>query len=146
MNGWRENRQLPYTPRQMFDLVADVERYPEFLPWIVALRVQERNAQNIIADMIVRFGILRETFTSHVSLTPYRHIQVQYLNGPLRSLNTDWFFNDDEAGGCHLHFAVSFEFKSQALERLARATLGGGARRIAEAFEKRAETLYAGNL
>src|SRR6201989_2691090 len=94
-----EERVLPYTPQQLFALVADIERYPEFLPWCIGARIREREPNLIVADLIIGFRMVRERFTSRVSLAPPQRIDVAYAEGPFRYLNNHWSFSPDR-GGC----------------------------------------------
>src|SRR5687767_6407296 len=111
-----ETRHLPYSPEQMFDLVADVARYGEFLPWVSAIRVRSSTETEMVADMIVGFKGLRESFTSKVQKERPDHIRVDYLDGPLKYLNNDWRFRPDGQGGCYVDFCVDFQFKSRMFE------------------------------
>lgn len=133
---------LPYTPAQMFDLVADVRRYPEFLPWVVALRVRDDSATATVADMIVGFKGLRESFTSKVEKERPHRIQVEYIDGPLKYLRNDWRFEPDGQGGCRVTFCVDFQFKNRLFERLAGQVFDAALRRMIGAFEARAHKLY----
>ena len=137
-----ETRALPYTPEQMFDLVADVPRYPEFLPWVSAIRVRADSATEMVADMIVGFKGLRETFTSRVKKDRAVAIHVDYVDGPLRYLSNDWRFRPAEGGGCLIDFAVDFEFKSRMFEMLAGQVFDRALRKMIGAFEERAAALY----
>ena len=137
-----ETRRLPYTPEQMFDLVADVRRYPEFLPWVSAMRVRKETDAEALADMIVGFKGLRETFTSKVAKTRPERIHVEYVDGPLRYLHNDWRFRPDGEGGCHVDFSVDFAFKNRMFEMLAGQVFGLALRRMIGAFEERASVLY----
>jgi coenzyme Q-binding protein COQ10 len=136
-----EERVLPYTPEQLFALVADIERYPEFLPWCVGARIRERRADLIVADLIIGFRMFRERFTSRVSLDPPRRIDVAYAEGPFRYLNNHWTFTPDPEG-CRVAFFVDFEFKSRLLQRLIEVLFSEAVRRMVGAFEKRARDLY----
>jgi coenzyme Q-binding protein COQ10 len=138
-----EERVLPYTPEQLFALVADIERYPEFLPWCVGARIKERRADLIVADLIIGFRMFRERFTSRVSLDPPRRIDVAYAEGPFRYLNNHWTFAPD-AEGCRVGFFVDFEFKSRLLQRLIEVLFSEAVRRMVGAFERRASELYGG--
>ncbi len=136
-----EQRVLPYTPQQLFDLVADIERYPEFLPWCVAARIKERGEDLVVADLIIGFKMFRERFTSRVALDPPRQIDVTYAEGPFRHFNNHWKFipvND----GCRIDFFVEFEFKSRLMQRVIEVLFGEAVRRMVGAFEKRARDLY----
>jgi coenzyme Q-binding protein COQ10 len=136
-----EVRHLPYSAEQMFDLVADVKRYPEFLPWVVAMRVRRDTPTEALADMIVGFKGLRETFTSRVSKTRPTAITVEYLDGPLKYLRNAWKFVPEE-GGCAVDFCVDFAFKNRVFEALAGQVFGTALRRMIGAFETRAAELY----
>lgn len=136
-----ETRFLPYPAEAMFDLVADIGRYPEFLPWVQATRVTARDGAGLTADMVVGFRMVRERFTSRVTLDRPRTIHVDYVSGPLKYLKNDWRF-EPAAGGCTVHFAVDFEFASKLFERLAGVFFGEAFRRMVASFEKRAGELY----
>lgn len=137
-----ETRRLPYTPEQMFDLVADVGRYGEFLPWVSAVRVRSNSETQMVADLIVGFKGLRETFTSRVSKQRPGHIRVDYLDGPLKYLNNDWKFRSDGVGGVLIDFCVDFQFKSRVFEMLAGQVFDRALRMMINAFEERAARLY----
>ncbi|WP_294272582.1 type II toxin-antitoxin system RatA family toxin [Sphingomonas yabuuchiae] len=139
-----ETRHLPYTPEQMFDLVADVARYPEFLPWVSAMRVRSDTPTDTVADMIVGFKGLRETFTSRVTKDRPGSIDVEYLDGPLKYLRNNWRFRPEEQG-CAVDFTVDFAFKNRVFEMLAGQVFGTALRRMIGAFEDRAARLYGSN-
>ena len=136
-----ERRFLPYTQEQLFDLVADVERYPEFLPWCVGARVRSREGDVLTADLIIGFKMIRERFTSRVELNGPDRIDVAYTHGPLRYLNNHWIF-EPAPGGCVIDFYVDFEFRSALLQRLIGALFNEAVRRMVGAFETRARQLY----
>ncbi len=138
-----ETRALPYSPEQMFDLVADVARYPEFLPWVSAIRVRSGNETDMVADMIVGFKGLRETFTSRVTKQRPDHVHVDYVDGPLKHLSNDWRFRPDGAGGVLIDFEVDFAFKNRLFEMLAGQMFDAALRKMIGAFEARAAVLYA---
>jgi coenzyme Q-binding protein COQ10 len=137
-----ETRALPYTPEQMFDLVADVGRYSEFLPWVSAVRVRSNSDTQMVADLIVGFKGLRESFTSRVEKQRPGHIRVDYLEGPLKHLNNDWKFRSDGKGGCLVDFCVDFAFKNRVFEMLAGQVFDRALRKMINAFEERAARLY----
>lgn len=137
-----ETRQLPWTPQEMFDLVADVKRYPEFLPWVVAVRPRQQEESLSVWDMSVGFKSLRESFTSRVQLHRPDHIDVDYISGPLKHLRNDWYFHPGDIGGTRLEFHVDFEFKSKIFERLAGAFFHEAFKRMVASFEARALKLY----
>ena len=142
MPGIRETRRLPYSCEQMYDLVADVGRYAEFLPWVVAVRVKSDSESEMIADLLVGFKAIREKFTSRVQKHRPDHINVHYIDGPLRDLNNSWNFRPVEGGGCEVDFAVDFTFRNPVFEALAGQYFDRAFRRMVEAFEKRAAELY----
>ncbi len=137
-----ETRHLPYSPEQMFDLVADVARYGEFLPWVSAIRVRSASETEMVADMIVGFKGLRESFTSKVQKERPGHIRVDYLDGPLKYLNNDWNFRPDGQGGTLVEFCVDFQFKNRVFEMLAGQVFDRALRKMIGAFEDRAAALY----
>ena len=139
-----ETRHLPYTPEQMYDLVADVRRYPEFLPWVTAMRVRSDTATETLADMIVGFKGLRETFTSRVQKARAEAITVDYIDGPLKYLRNEWRFRREEQG-CAVDFSVDFAFKNRMFEMLAGQVFGQALRKMIGAFETRAAVLYGNN-
>jgi coenzyme Q-binding protein COQ10 len=136
-----ETRYLPYTPEQLFDLVADVERYDEFLPWVVAVRVRSSSETETVADLVVGFNAFKERFTSRVVKERPQRICVDYVEGPLKFLHNEWEF-EPEDGGTRLHFAVDFAFKSRLFETLAGSMFDRALRRMTDAFEQRAAALY----
>ncbi|MBX9796418.1 type II toxin-antitoxin system RatA family toxin [Sphingomonas sp.] len=138
-----ETRALPYAPEQMYQLVADVARYPEFLPWVSAIRVRSDSETLMVADMIVGFKGLRETFTSRVTKQRPGAIHVDYLDGPLKYLKNDWSFRADGQGGCLVDFSVDFAFKNRVFEMLAGQVFDRALRKMIGAFEARAAALYA---
>ena len=139
-----EKRRLPYRPEQMYELVAGVDRYPEFLPWCKAARITRREGNAFYADLVVAFKVFRERFSSKVTLHPTSLIDVEYINGPFRYLNNHWKFDPDpETGGCIVDFYVDFEFKSKILQNLIGLLFNEAVQRMVAAFEARAEKLYA---
>ncbi|MEG3086331.1 type II toxin-antitoxin system RatA family toxin [Sphingomonas sp. PB4P5] len=138
-----ETRRLPYSCEQMFDLVADVGRYAEFLPWVTAIRVRSNSETEMLADMIVGFKGLRETFTSKVEKQRPSHLSVDYIDGPLKYLRNDWTFRPDGEHGCFVDFTVDFAFKNRVFEMLAGQVFGSALRKMIGAFEERAAVLYA---
>ncbi|MDB5696388.1 MAG: cyclase [Sphingomonas bacterium] len=141
MPSHHETRHLPYTAEQMFDLVADVKRYPEFLPWVIAMRVRHDTPTETLADMIVGFKGLRESFTSRVDKKRAERICVDYIDGPLKYLRNEWRFQP-EGQGCAVDFTVDFQFKNRVFEMLAGQVFGTALRRMIGAFETRATVLY----
>jgi len=148
MPSFRTTRRVPFTPHQMFDLVADVERYPEFMPLCEALTVRSRerngDGQVLIADMTVGYKAIRETFTSRVTLEP-AHFAVLAQGtpdsrGPFRKLENRWEFRT-APGGCDVDFFIAYEFKSMMLQMLVGALFDRAFRRYTRAFEERAQAV-----
>ena len=142
MPGIRETRTLPYSAEQMFDLVADVARYPEFLPWVVATRVRSDDGHEMVADMLVGFKALREKFTSRVLKDRPGRLEVIYIDGPMRDLDNVWHFRSRPDGGCELDFCVEFTFKNKMFEMLAGSYFDRAFHKMVAAFEARADELY----
>ena len=137
-----EKRRLPYRPDQMFDLVAGVDRYPEFLPWCKAARITRREGEDVFyADLVVAFKMFRERFSSKVTLHPKELIDVEYINGPFRYLNNHWKF-EPHPEGCIVDFYVDFEFRSRILQNLIGLLFNEAVHRMVGAFEARARKLY----
>jgi coenzyme Q-binding protein COQ10 len=143
--GIREVRHLPYSAEQMFALVADVGRYHEFLPWVVAARVRSDSDSEMIADLLVGFKSLREKFTSKVLKHHPDRIEVIYLDGPMRDLDNVWTFTPLPEGGCEVDFHVEFTFRNAMFEALAGQYFDRAFRRMVTAFEERADKLYGSN-
>ncbi len=144
MPGISETRQMPYSAEQMFELVADVARYAEFLPWVVGTRVRSDSETEMTADLLVGFNALRETFTSRVEKERPSEIRVHYLDGPMRDLDNVWKFQDTP-DGCEVDFAVSFTFRNAVFEALAGQYFERAFRKMVAAFETRANELYGSN-
>ena len=132
---------LRHSPEQLFDMVADVRRYPEFLPWCVAARVVSRTDDELIADLTIGFKVFRETFRSRVTLERPDHVHVEYLTGPFRYLNNHWRFHP-VTEGTQVDFFVDFEFKSRLLQAVIGTVFNEAVRLMVRAFERRATVLY----
>jgi len=138
-----EQRVLPHTAEQLFDLVADVGSYPEFLPWCVAARVMSQSEAELRAELAIGFKGIRERFVSRVALDrPNLRIDVAYEKGPFKYLDNHWRFESREGGKCLLDFHVDFEFRSRILEMLMGKLFDEAVRRMVRAFEQRADALY----
>lgn len=145
MPGIHEVHSLPYSAEQMYDLVADVARYPEFLPWVVATRIRSNSETEMQADMLVGFKSIREKFTSLVKKDRPREIIVHYVDGPLRDLDNRWQFRPLDEGKCEIDFCVDFAFRNKVFEALAGQYFDSAFRRMVAAFEARAHELYGNN-
>ena len=137
-----ETKHLPYSPEQLFDLVADVRRYDEFLPWVVAVRVRSSSPTETVADLVVGFNAFKERFTSRVVKERPNKILVDYVEGPLKYLHNEWRFEPTADGGTNLCFSVDFAFRSRIFEALAGQMFDRALRRMTRAFEERAAALY----
>ena len=136
-----EQRFLPYAPEKLYDLVADIERYPEFLPWCVGARVLRREDRVIFADLMIGFKMIRETFTSKVTLTPSDRVDVDYQKGPFKHLKNHWEFKS-HPDGCLINFYIDFEFRSRLLRNLIEPLFNEAVRRMVSAFDARARSVY----
>lgn len=146
MPKFEATRHVAHSPDEMFALVADVERYPEFLPLCEALSVQSRRERDgktlLVASMSVGYKAIRETFTTQVLLKPQeRAIDVKYIDGPFKYLSNVWEFEEDGAG-CLVRFFIDYEFKSRLLSAVMGSMFDRAFRMFAEAFEKRADAIY----
>ena len=143
-----ENRHMPYSARQMYELVADVQRYPEFLPWNSAARIRRRTerpdgATVLEADLVISFKVFREKFGSRATLWPAENrLDIEYLDGPFKYLKSWWRFVDAPGGGCEAEFPVDFEFRNAILQKVIGVVFDEAMRRIVRAFEERAKVLY----
>lgn len=138
-----EQRVLPHQPRQMYELVADIGRYPEFLPWCVGARILTQSDEQVTADLLIGFRMFRERFRSRVDLDDEGlKIDVAYVEGPMRYLENHWHFRP-HPDGCRVDFHVDFEFRSLLLRKAIEPLFHEAVRRMVAAFEKRANELYA---
>ncbi|MEY4966654.1 MAG: hypothetical protein RL274_2237 [Pseudomonadota bacterium] len=141
MISHRETRIVPYPAELMYAVVSDVEKYPEFLPWVVALRVLSRGENCMTAEMAVGYGALRERYTSDVTLDPAQHrVDVTQIKGPFKTLENHWRFTSTDAG-CEIEFSIQFEFKSRLLHSVAGAKFEKAMLKMSDAFEARAKTI-----
>lgn len=152
MTAHSERRRVPYSPTQMFDLVADVESYPEFIPWISGARVRKKSetaqaGETFEADLVISFKVFRESYTSLVTTFPAKddgiaRIDVEAISGPFNKLITRYAFHPAGNGACEMAFDVDFAFRSRLMQRAAGAAFDIAMRRVAGAFEERAKVLY----
>lgn len=142
MPSFQTRRTFPYSPLQLTELVADVRRYPDFLPWCKGARVYNRKPETFDADLIIGFKMFQETFTSRVSVKPGHQIAIDYLKGPLKRLDNLWTFKALEDGGTEIHFEVDFEFKNRLLQSMIGDVFAKATDKMMQAFEDRADALY----
>ncbi|GAB4518075.1 MAG: type II toxin-antitoxin system RatA family toxin [Parvularculaceae bacterium] len=150
MTTHSEKKIVPYSPEQMFALVADIRKYPEFIPWCVGMRVRSDDvadgAGRLVADMAVRFKVFREKFTSQVDLdAAAKRIHVQYLDGPFRYLNNVWSFIENPDGSCTIDFYIDFEFKNPLLQMAMSSMFDKAVDKMVAAFVTRAYAVYGGS-
>ena len=138
-----EERTLPYSCEELYSLVADVEKYPQFLPWCVACRITDNKETEIYADLVIGYKMMREKFSSRVSLDPHKKIHVEYLSGPMKYLSNYWrFYPVDDGKSCKIDFYVDFEFKNAFLQKTINLFFHEAVKRMVNAFEERAKELY----
>ncbi|SCA55069.1 Oligoketide cyclase/lipid transport protein [Candidatus Terasakiella magnetica] len=137
-----EIKKSPFSAAQMYALVADMAKYPEFLPWCVATRVRSLEGNHMVADMVIGFKMIREKYTSEVTLDQDKEVKIVYKNGPFKYLHSHWKFEDEADGGCTIDFFVDFEFRSALLQKLMGAVFNEAVQLMIGAFEKRALELY----
>ncbi|MEM8957661.1 MAG: type II toxin-antitoxin system RatA family toxin [Pseudomonadota bacterium] len=142
-----ERRVLPYSAQQMYDLVADVAAYPEFLPWCAAARIRSKTLEGdrtvMEADLVISFKVFRERFGSRVTLIDgEKTILTEYIDGPFKYMKSRWSFGAGEGGGCNVDFFVDFEFKNRVLQGVIGVVFNEAMQRIVRAFETRAAELY----
>jgi len=150
MRSHHDTQQSPYSTQQIFDMVLDIERYPEFLPWCRTARILERGAGEMTAELAVSFLHLTESYVSHVT---YRRpaspadggaIDARLLRGPFKHLTNNWIFSPREGGGTNITLDLAFEFRSRLLDSLIGSLFGKATDKMALAFAKRADALYSG--
>lgn len=137
-----EKKNLPYSPDQMFDLVADIERYPEFLPWCMSCDIIEQKENVLFANLVIGYKVFREWIKCRVTLKQPSLIRVEYINGPLKYLSNTWKFEPTADGGCIVDFFVDFEFKNPFFQKLMGVFFNEIVKRMVKAFEDRAIQLY----
>ncbi len=142
-----EKRSLPYSAQQMYDLVADVGSYPQFLPWTSAARIRSRRTfdegEVLEADLVISFKVFRERFVSRVTLWPGRRkIDTEYIDGPFKHMRSFWTFASRADGGCDIEFFVDFEFRNAVMQGIIGLVFNEAMLRVVRAFERRAEALY----
>jgi coenzyme Q-binding protein COQ10 len=141
MPNHHERKALPYSAAQMYELVTDVRSYAEFLPWVAAVRVRSDSDTEMLADLVVGFKALKETFSSRVVKTPKSKVVVDYLDGPMKSLHNQWLF-EETRDGCVVDFTVDFAFSNRIFEALAGQYFSTALRKMTDAFIERADVLY----
>ncbi len=142
MPSHSEQRILPYTAEQLFDVVMDIEKYPEFLPWCIGARINSRTVEELDADVIIGYKIFREKFSSRVHYKTNKEIEVEYLRGPMRHLHNKWIFTPRKGRGCQVDFYVDFSLKTKLMESLVDQFFQTALVRMIDAFEKRVKDLH----
>lgn len=142
MPSHHETQRLPYTREQLFALVADIEKYPQFLPWCRAARIHERGESYLVAELLIAFKGIRESYTSRVELLPLDAIHVTMIKGPFEYLTNHWRFTEEENHSTRLDFSLDFKFSSRILEALIGAIFTRATEKMVGAFRQRADALY----
>ena len=151
MKTHSESRKVPYSAQQMFAMVAAIDRYPEFIPWITGARIRSRAplgaGEELVADLVISFKVFRERYASRVKASPPQgeaagRIDVENIDGPFKRLVTRYEFHDAQGGGSEMRFSVEFAFSNAILQRVAGLAFEEAMRRIVRAFEARAAALY----
>jgi coenzyme Q-binding protein COQ10 len=137
-----ESRIVPYSSEQLFDMVMDIEKYPEFLPWCIGARVNSRTKNGVEADVLIGYKMFREKFSSRVHFTRPKEVEVEYLKGPMRHLHNKWVFKDMKTGQCQIDFYVDFSLKTKMFENLVDQFFQKALVKMINAFELRAIDLY----
>lgn len=146
MPSHTETRILPYSAEQLFDLVMDIEKYPEFLPWCLGARVKSRTKDAVEADVIIGYKVFREKFSSRVHFTRPKTIEVEYMQGPMRHLLNKWEFKNLKSGECRVEFYVDFSMRARLFESLVDQFFHRVLVKMINAFESRALQLYGGSV
>jgi coenzyme Q-binding protein COQ10 len=142
MPTYQESRIVPYTSEQLYALVMDIEKYPEFLPWCLGARINAQSKTHLSADVIVGYKVFREQFSSRVHFTQDKEIDVEYLKGPMRHLHNKWAFKDVKSGQCKVDFYVDFSLKTKLFESIVDQFFHKALVRMITSFETRAIDLY----
>jgi coenzyme Q-binding protein COQ10 len=137
-----ESRIVPFSARQLFDLVMDIEKYPQFLPWCIGARINSKSKNDLNADVIIGYKVFREVFSSRVHFTSPKEIEVEYLKGPMRHLHNKWVFRDLKENQCKVDFYVDFSLKTKMFESLVDQFFHMALVRMINAFELRAIEVY----
>ena len=137
-----EKRRVPYTNEQMFDIVADIEKYPDFLPWCLGSRIRESEKNILLADMLIGYKLFREKFTSKVTLSFPSKIEAVYSDGPFKYLINRWEFIEEDDGACTIDFFVDFEFRSKLMQKLIGVLFNDAVKIMVKSFEDRAKNIY----
>lgn len=141
----RDHRLLPYAPEILYAIVADVERYPEFLPWVLNADVLERTEHGFLADLTVGYKLFQETYRSEVILTPHERIDIRYIKGPFKHLHNHWIFSAAPSDSTDLNFFIDFDFQSMLFQGLIQTVFTDAVTKIVSAFEERARVLTKGS-
>lgn len=136
-----DTQYSPHSPEQLFALVADVEKYPQFLPWCRAARIMERGEREFLGELIISFAHMSESYVSRVTLTPHSAIDVTMVSGPFEHLTNEWRFTP-EGAGTRIEFMLDFQFRSKILEKLVGGLFSKATAKMVDAFRARADTLY----
>lgn len=136
-----EHRILPYSPETLFTIIADVKRYPEFLPWVMDADIIKKTEQGFLADLTVGYKLFQDTYRSHVILTPNKRIEIQYIKGPFKYLHNHWNFTPTSSNSVEIDFFIDFEFQSSLFQTMIQSVFTDAVKKMISAFEERARRL-----
>ncbi|MBF0447498.1 MAG: type II toxin-antitoxin system RatA family toxin [Magnetococcales bacterium] len=134
--------RVPYTAQQMYDLVVDMDRYPEFIPWLAKSRKYDETPDHFMSEMTISFKGLRENFKTRDVVVPGKKITISNVSGPFQHLESEWRFSDAPNGGCDIDFFIDFRFKSRLIELALGPVFGEASKRMVDAFKTRADEIY----
>lgn len=136
-----EQRTLPYSPEMLYTIVADVKRYPEFLPWILEADIIQQTEQGFLADLTVGYKLFQDTYRSEVILTPHERVEIRYVKGPFKHLQNHWTFSPAPSGSVQIDFFIDFEFQSSFFQSMIQSFFTEAVKKMITAFEERARVL-----
>jgi coenzyme Q-binding protein COQ10 len=136
-----EKRTLPYSAEMMYAIVADVKRYPEFLPWILEADIIKQTEQGFLADLTVGYKLFQDTYRSEVILTPQERVEIRYVKGPFKHLHNHWVFSPASSNSVHIDFFIDFEFQSSFFQSMIQSVFTEAVKKMVTAFEDRAKAL-----
>ncbi|MBF0380335.1 MAG: type II toxin-antitoxin system RatA family toxin [Magnetococcales bacterium] len=145
MSRRTSSTKVPYSAQQMYDLVVDMDRYPEFIPWLAKARKYDEKDNQFMSEMTISFKGMRETFKTKDTVIPGKKISISNVSGPFKHLDSEWCFTDSPSGGCTIDFFIDFRFKSRLIEMALGPVFGEASRRMVEAFRNRADAIYKTN-
>jgi coenzyme Q-binding protein COQ10 len=135
--------KVQYSAQQMYDLVVDMDRYPDFIPWLAKSRKYDEQGDQFMSEMTFSFKGMRETFKTRDTIIPGKKITISNISGPFKHLESEWTFSDSPSGGCVIDFFIDFRFKSRLVEMALGPVFGEASKRMVDAFRARADDIYS---